>query len=200
MQNTDMLNTPITSFLNEGEVILWAGRPSKIRLLDAPYGTPVVIRWTICLIIAALAVLYRIVYTPTAGSTSVNGNVVMLVVIVVAALIALFPVKNILKLNKNCYYYITDRRALSLVTGSSIVLKEKWYTDVQEITYDILAADRGNIYVGNKQKNSKSKARTSILTRQVESEDEAKLPLTLYNVSNIIEVISFFPELKSDVR
>jgi len=198
MQNMDMIKEHINDALYEDEVILWAGRPGKARLLDAPYGTPIMIRWFICLIIAAFAFWYRFSYIPSVASTSVNGDVVMLVILVIAVLIALLPFKDIIKLNRNCFYYITDHRVISLVRGSSSIMNEKHYSDVSEITYDMHATDVGNIYIGKKEKTSENKARIRVLTRPVEDGEEHKRPLIFYNVNNPDKVMGFFPSLNTD--
>ena len=118
----------------------------------------------------------------------------MLIMVVIAALIALMPVKDLMTLKNKCIYYITNQRALLLYMGSSGYVKEKSYADASEITFDLQAEKRGNIYIGEKQNNSAKKARSSALTRPMDDEDKER-PLVFYSVKNPEEAYSYFPPM-----
>ena len=188
----DNFSALVRDELGEDEVVLWSGRPAGMKLLDPPYGSPIIIRWVVCLIIVCFGAWYRFIFYPSAQSSSVNANVVLVVIVVIAALIALMPLKDMFALKKRCFYFITDRRALLLFTGTSSFLKEKKYSDVSGVTHDLHAADRGNVYVGERLKNSSQKARATALTRP--HDDDADKPLVFYSVMNPKEVSGFFPD------
>ena len=194
MQNSDTLNELIRDSLHDEEEILWAGRPEGMKLLEAPYGTPIIIRWIICLILAAAALWYGLIYIPSSAGSGVNTNVVMVIWLAIVIAIALWPLMDVNKLKRKCAYFITDQRALTFVTGSSGKLKDMFYTAVSEITFDIIEGDRGNVYVGKKLKNSPQKARISAFTPPVDSEEEQR-PLIFYSVINPEEIVSKFPPL-----
>ena len=201
MQISDELKDLVQNDLNEGEVILWAGRPTGIKLLDMPYGTSVILRWLIGVVFVVFALWYRFIFLSSSENVSTNGNVIMLVCLVIAAIIALLPYMDILKLKNKCSYYITNQRALTLIKGSSDkrIFKEKNLIKISEITSDIIADNRGNIYIGEKLRNSFSKARGSVLSPLSKQEDDEKdRPLIFHSVEAPIEVISFFPTLNSD--
>ena len=194
MHNIDEIKTYISGELNESEVILWAGSPSGMKLLDMPYRISIFIRWAICLAVACFAFWYRFIFFPTTENLSVNPTVVFLIMLAIAAAVALLPLKDMRFLKGKCYYYITNQRALLLFAGSSRFLKEKRYADTAEITFDLHAENRGNIYIGEKRKNSCRQARVNVLTRSVEEEDKKRL-LIFYSVMNPEEVCGMFPPL-----
>ena len=196
MQDYSAAKNHIQGDLNEGEEILWVGSPTGIKLVDMPYGTSIIIRWIVCLIFAAVGLWYGLIYAPSAENLSVNANAVMLVCIAIAAFVALWPLADVSKLNKKCFYYITNQRALTLVLGSSNNLKERLLKDVPEITFDMIADDRGNIYIGTKLKNSFSKARISVLTPQLGADGDDR-PLIFHSVVNPKEILDIFPAVNS---
>ena len=196
MQNNDEIKTYISAELKEEEEVLWAGRPEGVKLLEMPFGTAIIVRWAICLVILAVFLWYRFIFFPTSAAQSVNANVVLVVGVVIALFVALMPIMDIRKLNKKCYYYITNLRAISLTTGSSGKLKDKLYSDVSEISYDLIvdeSAERGIVFVGKKLKNSFKKARTSALTPPTD-EDKAR-PLVFYSVPTPGELMDIFPPI-----
>ena len=192
MQNFDKLKDLISEDLNESEVVLWAGSPSGMKLLDAPYKVSILIRWAICLLIVCFACWYRFIFFPNSDNLSVNPNVVALIFLVVAAFIAILPLKDMRSLKNKCHYYITNQRALLLFAGASKYIKEKQYPDAAEITFDLHANNRGNIYIGEKLKNSSRKARMSVLTGPSAEEDKTR-PLIFYSVIDPEEVLRQFP-------
>ena len=201
MQISDELKDLVQSDLNENEVILWAGRPTGVKLLDMPYGTSVIIRWIIGLVFVVFALWYRLIFLPSSENMSTNGNFIMLICLIIAAIIAILPLIDIQKLKNKCSYYVTNQRALTLIKGSSgkRVLKEKSFNDISEITSDIISGNRGNIYIGEKLKNSFSKARGSVLSPVSKpEEDEKDRPHIFHSIEAPAEVLSFFPALNSD--
>ena len=192
MQNIDEIKSLISEELNDGEVLLWAGCPSGMALLDEHYKSSILIRWAICLVVAFFALWYRFIFFPSSENLRVNPNAIFLILLAIAAVVAMLPLKDMRLLKSKCFFYITDQRALMLFTGSSSFLKEKRYSDVASITFDLHAENRGNIYIGEKQKNSSKQARVSVLTRPVEEEDKLR-PLIFYSVMNPEEVCGMFP-------
>ena len=192
MQNNDALKALISENLSDGEVVLWAGKPEDLKLLDTPYGTPVIIRWIICLILAASGLWYGFIFARTAENLNVNTNLITIVWLAVAVILALWPLMDLSKLKRKCSYYITNKRALLLLSGISNTLKEKTLADITEITFDMIEAPRGNIYFGNKQKNSDKKARISALTPPMGPEDDA-LPLIFHSVMNPEDILALLP-------
>ena len=195
MQNKEALTDLIRQNLNEGEEVLWASKPTGMKMLDLPYATAVIIRWIICLAIAILALLYRFVYIPSADYQPGSANIIVIVAIVALAAISAWPLLDILKLKNKCYYYITNQRALALVRGSSYIYKEKLYADITEVSFDFFAEKRGNIYIGQKQSNSMRKARSSVLSPPI-AEDEGSRPLIFHSVLDPDEIISIIPPLE----
>ena len=203
MQVSDELKSHIDGKLNEGEVILWAGKPSGVKLLDMPYGTQIIIRWIIGLIFVVFGLWYQLIFLPGAANPGMSGSVFMLVCFAIAAIIALLPFMDIYRLNSRCSYYITNQRALSLFRASADkhVLKEKKYADISEITSDTFAEGRGNIYIGTKMKNSVNRARAEILSPPVSPEDGGnERPLIFHSVAAPDEVLGFFPPLNADSK
>ena len=194
MNNVESFEKDINEELGEGEKLLWAGRPTAFKLLDAPYGTPVIIRWIICLILFASALWYGFIFIPSAENISVNGNVVMAIWLAITAALALWPIKSIKKIKGKCVYCITDRRAIIMIPGVTKLVKERLYSDVKEITHELYAGDIGNIYIGKKQKNSLKRARASVLIPPMGEEDKEH-PLTFHSVKNPGEVMVHFPAL-----
>ena len=199
MQNSDELKALIKEDLNEGEEVIWAGRPTQIKLLDMPYGSSIIIRWIICLVIVVFALWYGLIFVTSAENLRVSSNTIMLVCILIAAFIALRPVMDVSKLQKKCCYFITNQRAITIISGSTRKFKDKLFADVSDIAYDIIADDRGNVYIGPKLKNSQSKARVSALTPTMDSEEEKNRPHIFYNVAEPAEVVKFFPDLNAGV-
>ena len=203
MQNSDELKDLIKENLNEDESILWAGRPTGLKLLDMPYGTSVIIRWIVGLIFVVFGLWYNFIFLPGSNSTGMNGNVFMLVCFLIAIAIALLPLMDINKMKKKCCYYITNQRAISLVNASSDkrIIKEKYYKDISEITSDIFADDRGNIYIGTKLKNSFNKARGEILSPPPSpGEDNLERPLIFHSIAVPDEIVGIFPPLDSSSK
>ena len=197
MQTTNALKDLIKNDLQEGETILWAGSPSGLKILDMPYGASVIIRWVLCLALAAFALWYNFVFVPSAAGANLNGPVVMIVCLAVAILIALWPLFSIRRLRNKCGYYVTDRRALTIVKGSTVILKDRQLADVTEITFDIIADNRGNIYFGKTRKSSFRKARVSVITPP--NADETTVPpLVFHSVINPAEIIAQFPPLREE--
>ena len=195
MRNVGTLEELIHEELNDGESVLWSGKPTGIKLLDMPYGSPIIIRWVICLAFIAFALWYRFIYIVAANS-GMNGNTIMFVCLIIAIVVAALPLLDIYKLNNKCSYYITDKRALILVKGSTRILKEKKFSDISEITFDIITDNRGNIYIGEKLKNSSSKARVSVLT-PARGPEEGDSPLIFHSVTDPADIVDLFPALKA---
>jgi len=195
MSKTDDLKELISEDLNDNEVILWTGKPAGIKLLDMPYGTSVIIRWIIGLVFVVFGLWYQFVFIPSAKNPGMSGTVFMLVCFVIAAVIALMPLMEINKLKNKCAYYITNQRALVYIKASSEKrnIKEKKYEDVSEISSDIIADSRGNIYVGAKLKNSHSKARGYVLSPPGTDEEGKERPLIFHSVVDPEKVIAIFP-------
>ena len=192
MQKDDALKSLISAELKEGEVILWASRPTGIRLLDVPYRTSIIIRWVISLAIFASGIWYALGFTPTAENLSVNSNAVITVWFALAVAVALWPVKDAYKLKRKCCYFITDKRALLFLSGVSDSIKVKSFADVDEISFDLFAESRGNIYIGKKLKNSLKKARVSALTPPLGKEDD-ELPLVFHSVKDPERIMKLMP-------
>ena len=194
MQNDDTSIKRISEYMYEDETVLWAGKPEGVRLLEVPYGTTTIIRWIICLIIAVAALWYGLIFVPSSASANLNGNTIMVVCIIIAIVIALWPMLDIYRLKKKCSYYITNQRALTFVAGSSAKLKEMLYTDGLEITFDLIEGNRGNIYIGKKLKNSFKKARVSVFTPSADVDEEPR-PLVFYSVMDPGDIVSKFPSM-----
>ena len=192
MKNSDTLESLVQENLNDGETVLWSGKPVGIKLLEAPYGSPIIIRWVVCLIFACVAIWYGLIFVPGSASIDINSNVIMLVFLIIAVLVAVRPIMGINQLNKKYVYYITNQRALILIKGVSNTVKQKPLTDAPEITTEMISEGRGNIFIGNMSDDKLKKARYSVLT-PVQSEEDIAKPMVFYSVANPDEVISCFP-------
>ena len=193
MRNVNALEELISGELGDGEKVLWAGRPTGMKLLEMPYGAAIIIRWIICLVCVIFALWYGYVFVPASEGLNVNANVIVLVVIVIALVVSLLPLLDIIKLKSKSFYYITNKRAITLVTGSAGKHKEKLFSDISEITYESIAENRGDIFIGEKLKNSSKKARVYVLTPP-NDEDNVK-PLVFHSVVNPEEIVGLFPPL-----
>ena len=197
MKNPETLEALIRDKLNDNETVLWSGKPFGVKLLEAPFGSPIIVRWIICLVIAVVALWYGLIYVPGNDSVSTNGTAIMLVILVIVIFFAIRPLMDISRLNGKCFYFITDRRALVLVKGNSETVKERSLADLSEITMDTISEGRGNIYIGTKAKNSEKRARFSVLVPPQIDENEEK-PLVFYSVANPDEVIGCFPTVNNN--
>ena len=192
MKNTDALEAFVKENLNDSETVLWTGKPAGIKLLEAPYGSPIIVRWIICLVFAVVAIWYGLIYVPGNDNINTNGGIIMLVVLVIVAFIAVRPLMEVFRLNSKCFYYITNQRALILIKGNTDIVKEKSLADAPEISLDTISEGVGNVYIGNKTDNAYKRARFSVTSPQQDEED-LKKPLVFYSVANPDEVISYFP-------
>jgi len=197
MKNSDALEAHIQENLNEGEAVLWSGRPVGITLLESPHGSPIIIRWIVCLVFAVVALWYGLIYVPGNENITTNGIVIMLIIIALAIFVAIRPLMEVSKLSRKCFYYITDRRALILIKGNIDIVKGKLLADAPEITTDKLSEGRGNIYIGKKAANSDKRARFSTLLPPQPEEDIDK-PFVFYSVADPDDVLKYFPAQNSN--
>jgi len=193
MQINDDLKDKISKDLKEGEEIIWVGKPEGLKMLDVPYGSSVIIRWIICLIVVASGLWYGLIFAPSAEYLSVNTDVVMVIWVAIGIILAVWPFLDLSMLKTKCCYCITNQRAIIFIKSVSSAAKEKSLADVSEITFDIIADDRGNIYIGSKLKDSQKRARTSVLAPSMGKEDE-EYPLVFHSIINPEEILGLFPK------
>ena len=187
----------IAKELSEDETVVWRGRPTGIKIMEAPYGTIYLIRWGICLLCVIFALWFGFIYGPAQETTKSTGVMVVLFLIIV--FIALQPLLDIRTIQRKCVYCVTNQRAIVSTVGTSFKMKSKYFKDIDEISTDTLSGNRGTIYIGKKLKNSPRKSRGDSLTypNNAEDTDAEKRPLIFYSVDNFAEVMIYLPPLKN---
>lgn len=95
--------------LQEGEKILWTGKPGQFALVNDAIKTSLLLRWIISAVVGiAVLAVYIIAY---AGSDTFQPLIIVIVVAVVVFLVAR-PVTDRNTLLKKVSYCITDKRVL----------------------------------------------------------------------------------------
>ena len=186
-----LLDETLKTTLEQDEGIKWVGRPFKIKPLDAPFGTMLIIRWAICLALLVFAAWYSLVYVP-ANNTG-GGWPFSLILLAVAVFIAMRPIYDVSLIQEKCVYIVTNKRAIICLLTSVPKTKSAYFSDSKEFDIDMLSPVAGNIYLGSKKNNSLSKSRDDTLFFPGPDEDPVR-PLALYNVENPYDVTKYLSD------
>ena len=119
MEKTEFeLNTKTREELNEGESVLWAGRPAPFPLKNGSNKKGLTLRWIICgALFVILTALYA-VWSP--GSAAGFKPAVIAVLVIVFGYLMLVPVFDRNKVLKKCQFIVTDKRVLTAVSDSAV--------------------------------------------------------------------------------
>ena len=182
---------------SEGESILWKGKPTDIKIMEAPYGNIYILRWLICLLLFACVLWYQLIYMPS-NSMTTNSLAIPIVCTLAILFIAVKPLIDINSIQRKCVYCITTKRVIVSNVSNPLKMKAKSFEEVDDISIEMISDNRGTIYIGKKQKNSVRRSRTDSLVFPTSNDDEefAKRPLIFYSIEAPKNVMTYFPALK----
>ena len=192
-KQSKLLEDTLKTTLEQDEGVRWIGRPAKIKLTEAPFGTMLFLRWGLCLVLIIFAAWYAFSYAPAHDNS--NGLTFFIILILVAAFIATRPIFDIKLIEEKYAYIITDNRAIVCKLTAEPKIKSAYINSLKEFDIDMLSPVAGNIYIGDKTNNSLSKSRDDTLTFPT-ADEKPERPLVLYNISNPYDVVKHLGDSK----
>ena len=167
--------------LLKGERVLWEGKPQKIKLLEAPFTSAIMIRWVAAIGVLLMAVKYWMYAETIFIEPSLRMNITGFIIII-ALIIAARPFLDIKNLENNFRYIITDRRAITIRQKG----KDRFFTQIRNLS-DFAEAvvvqgqnGSGSLIIGPVTEAVLRKQRKDLLP--IQTEEEAMHPLSFYNV------------------
>ena len=189
-KKSDRLSEALENILEQGETVSWKGEPAKIKLLTAPQGAMIILRWAVCFLLLLFA-LWFVFFLNSEVSATTNVRVTLALAIIILAYISIRPITDIYTIQRYTVFCITNTRAIVFLLKSQIQVKHAVYKDVTEFDIDMISSDCGNIYIGSKAPNSLRRSRGDTLVFPDESNQPAR-PLVFYNIENPDKIITFF--------
>lgn len=171
----------IQSNLQPNEIVIWMGRPEEVRLLEKPFHIPILAKW----IVSALLVVFCVAYFGFAthyGFDMMLTRNLIIGVLVIAAILVITPLFSLRKL-KNCYYCITNQRAMILYDMKPVIVRSRDLSRVRSFSYDLLSTGCGTLYIGERTKKSQWASREQSTSHDLPEED---MPLMFHSVRNPI--------------
>ena len=186
----DRLSEALESILEQGEIVSWKGEPAKVKLLEAPQGVMLILRWAVCFIVLLFMLWFGLIYN---SDVDTGSNVIVFLVLVFVALayISVRPIVDAFTIERNIVYCITNKRAAVLLLKNQSKIKYADYKDVPGFDVDMISYNVGNVYIGSKAPNSLRRSRSDTLTFPGEG-DELVRPLVFYNVENPDDIAAHF--------
>ena len=153
MANENAKNFVEKYVLNDGEKVLWEGRPKSIKFFEEPHTTLNIIRWAI----SAILVFCAFKYWAYGSAISIEANVhvgTTLFLLFCAALIAIRPFLNIRNLQNRIHYIITDKRVIAYRKKDSetAFIQCRNLKDFTEATIVSKEGNLGDLYIGPENK------------------------------------------------
>lgn len=142
----------LNDYLIEGEKILWTGSPDFVALDKT--NKPFIIGKAVAMIVAMAIFLIYYLSQTAAGAAELKFSVF----VIVAALAALVVLPEILDANKlkKTIYAVTDRRLISIVSGS---VESVEYSKIKEYTFETDKDGQISLLCGERAMSSKPRLR-----------------------------------------
>ena len=193
MANENAKNFVEKYVLNDGEKVLWEGRPKSIKFFEEPHTTLNIIRWAI----SAILVFCAFKYWAYGSAISIEANVhvgTTLFLLFCAALIAIRPFLNIRNLQNRIHYIITDKRVIAYRKKDSetAFIQCRNLKDFTEATIVSKEGNLGDLYIGPKTSAAVRSSRRDL--PPVQREEDYVLPMVLYNIFLPEEAAAFLPD------
>ena len=189
-KKSNRLSEALESILEQGETVTWKGEPAKIRLLAAPQGAMIILRWAVCFLLLLFVLWFALIYNSDVSATT-NVRVTVVLAIIILAYISIRPITDIFTIQRYAVFCITNTRAIVFLLKSQIQVKHAIYKDISKFDIDMISSNCGNVYIGSKAHNSLRKSRGDTLTFPDEG-NQPERPLVFYNVENPDKIVSFF--------
>lgn len=162
------------------EKVLWSGKPTNVKPFEKPFGTGIIIRF----VISVLLIIFAIWYWPYAMSHNFETSMpitMTIIMLAISAFICISPFYNARRLPRRCLYAITNQRALIVYNVNPAIARSRELSAVMGSSYETLATGCGTIYIGEKVKGAARKARDFSLIPDMPDEG---MPLMFYSVEN----------------
>lgn len=170
--------------LQNGEKILWTGKPENFKLLDHHFVFSVISRWVVAALFVVLCI-WNTIISIRAGADSSTRNILYLVAALVLYL-AIEPLLVLQRLKTTCLYCVTNQRALiAIVRGKNSKLRFRMLDEVNEVSVETIANNQGLISIGKPVSGSVSYCRDISTHLTMPDHD---VPLMFYSVSAPQEV------------
>lgn len=183
--------------LQNGEMILWSGTPSNVKLLEAPYTLGIILRWILAAVLAAFAIWYQF-YSTTVGISSRQALLFGAAMLICAAYLALDPIRVCSRLKKKTLYCITNQRVIACYRARSMRLKFRTLDELDETSMELLSTGCGTLYFGAVSKRAPKLARVQYSMNQQLERDE-QMPLVFYSVKDPEIAYSTVPVKRGDI-
>lgn len=178
--------------LLKDEKVLWEGRPRKIAFFEKPHTNFIILNWIVCVIFYILAYKYW-AYTNTIliEDSVKNGTTIFLMV--VGALFAISPYKNIKDLEKSVHYIVTDKRVVAYMQKGSdrAFIQSRNFEDISEVTIINKDNGMGDLYIGDLTKEAIRKNRKT--PNPVAREEDRLKTLVFYNIHQPQKATKYLP-------
>ncbi len=174
------MNEVLEKNLRAGERVLWTGKPEKVSALDAPYRTPILIRWLVAAVLMLCGICYLCFYH---GPVEERVKVIVFLLLAAAA-IYLFvdPLIVAKKISGGTLYCVTDQRAIAIFKGIPAKVKVRELKDIKDFETEQVTDGYSVLYIGEHNKDNLKRARYQKSFTDAEDEVEST-PLMFYAIS-----------------
>jgi len=187
---SNRLSETLESILEQGETVSWKGEPAKIKLLSAPQGAMIILRWAVCFLLLLFVLWFALIYNSDVSATT-NVRAALALAIIILVYISVRPITDVFTIQRYTVFCITNTRAIVFLLKSPVKVKHAVYKDVSEFEIDMISTSCGNIYIGPKASNSLRRSRSDTLVFLDEG-NQPERPLVFYNIENPDKVAAFF--------
>ena len=167
--------------LKEGERLLWQGIPRPWKLLEGSRRRNLCLRWILCAVcFAGLTAAFFL------ASQKLNANPwLVAILLLVFAYLAALPALDARKVQGKTTYYLTDRRAITIVDGKDVFSLNR--TGTEAVLTD--GEEEGTVHAlwGSAGSLPRRKYLVSVFTPRQEEPDAPLKGLVFYEVDDTEE-------------